>query len=273
MSFEVGSDQSGNRAVGSIAPPLLCPMIGCPQRVPMIEALRSGGSLKLVLLPGLDGTGVLFGPLLSVLPKTLETLVVPLKQEAGLSYTEQAEYVASKLGDERIVLLAESYAGMVAYALVQSKRLNISHLVFVASFLSRPSALSRLAPILPVNVARSSLVPKRLMGALLFGSFSSLELVELFYSALNEVDAQVIRWRVRQVSRLSPPQTKLEVPCTYLGATHDRLVSHRVMKQVEKLCPNLMVKRVPGTHFLLQTNPTPCAEILSNIAQKIDFAG
>ena len=44
--------------------------------------------MKVVLLPGLDGTGILFKPFIEALPKNIETLVVSYprtkKQKYGL---------------------------------------------------------------------------------------------------------------------------------------------------------------------------------------------
>ena len=221
--------------------------------------------MKLALLPGLDGTGVLFEPLLAILPSNIDAKVVPLKQEEGLSYQDQAEYIASIIGEEKVVVLAESYSGMVAHELTKIKSVNIAHIVFVASFLSKPSSFAQFAKLLPVDFVKNGLFPKQLVGKFLFGSFSNEGLVNLFYTALNKVETKVVKWRVGQVSSISGELLKIEVPCTYIQATHDNLVSNSSLEQFEKCCSSLVVKQLDGTHFLLQTNPVQSAEVLSGI--------
>ena len=106
----------------------------------------NGESLKIVLLPGLDGTGILFKPFLKETPTTNDVLVIPLDQIPKTDVIAQAEYVESKLPNQPFVLIAESYSGRVAYELItKSNKCDIVHVVFVASFLSNPSSLSFIA--------------------------------------------------------------------------------------------------------------------------------
>ena len=54
--------------------------------------------MKLVFLPGMDGTGLLFQGLLQHIPKTIDTDVICLNDTPGISYRQQAEHIASALG-------------------------------------------------------------------------------------------------------------------------------------------------------------------------------
>jgi pimeloyl-[acyl-carrier protein] methyl ester esterase len=62
----------------------------------------------LVLLPGLDGTGLLFRRLLSALPNELQAKVVSYPNQA-LDLEQLAAHVLRQLPAQRVVLLAESF--------------------------------------------------------------------------------------------------------------------------------------------------------------------
>ena len=98
--------------------------------------------MKLVLLPGLDGTGLLFEPLLEALPATLRRQVVTSPTDRKLTLHELADHVEGQLPqDEDYVLLAESFSGLVALALVAEKQLQPRGLIFCASFATPPATL------------------------------------------------------------------------------------------------------------------------------------
>jgi surfactin synthase thioesterase subunit len=81
--------------------------------------------MKLVLLPGLDGTGQLFKPLLEALPQSVETLIISYPNDQKLNYKKLYEYVSVRLPDEDYVLVGESFSGYVAYQVALSKRENL----------------------------------------------------------------------------------------------------------------------------------------------------
>ena len=70
---------------------------------------------KLILLPGLDGTGGMFGPLLAVLPAGVDARVIAYPPDQVLTQGQLAGRVADELaGAGAVVLVAESYSGVVA---------------------------------------------------------------------------------------------------------------------------------------------------------------
>ena len=107
--------------------------------------------MKIILLPGLDGTGTLFKPLSDVLPSTIESLVISYPPDEKLSYTELTAYVMDRLPtDEAYVLLGESFSGPIAYEIALRQPRNMHAVIFVASFLTPPQrlvlGLSKLLP-------------------------------------------------------------------------------------------------------------------------------
>jgi hypothetical protein len=61
--------------------------------------------MKIVLLPGLDGTGVLFKPFIEALPSEIDIQVISYPPSAKLNYQELTELVMSQLPKEQFILV------------------------------------------------------------------------------------------------------------------------------------------------------------------------
>jgi pimeloyl-ACP methyl ester carboxylesterase len=73
------------------------------------------GEPSLILLPGLDGTGDLFRPLLDVLPPGIDFLVVAYPADRPLTCDELLPILAEQIPPDRpLVLVAESFSGPLA---------------------------------------------------------------------------------------------------------------------------------------------------------------
>lgn len=140
--------------------------------------------MKVVLIPGLDGTGSLFKPFIETAPAELDVVSVPLLQNSEAGYEDQAKHVIDRISNEPIVLVAESYSGMVAYSMLEMGCSNIRHIIFAASFISVPSRLALVAKHVPVSVLKSRFSPKSIVGKLLFGCHSDPELTRYSMSPL-----------------------------------------------------------------------------------------
>ncbi len=67
--------------------------------------------MTLVLLPGLDGTGLLFGPIVDKLAAGIEPLIVRYPCDVLLGYRELLPLVEEQLPAGPFVLLGESFSG------------------------------------------------------------------------------------------------------------------------------------------------------------------
>lgn len=218
--------------------------------------------MKLILLPGMDGTGMLFEPLLNEIGD-LDTEVIRLPNTGAQDYSSLAEHVARVIGDRECVLLAESYSGGIAEALVTNHNLNIRYIIFVASFLSSPSrVLSRLAAVLPLKalVAIPLLAPIALK-AFLLGWSASPTSIALFRKAMAAVDSRVLSMRLRQIAKYRRAGTTAEIGATYIRPEGDLLVSDR-SREFTAAFPNLRIVEVAGPHFVLQVEPEACAKAI-----------
>ena len=206
----------------------------------------------------MDGTGILFEPLVNLIPDSVEYEVYPLQKFKSATPLEQAHELAKHIGNEEVIIFAESYSGLIAYELCRLKHNNIKHVIFAAAFLECPSFLSKLSILLPLSIIRMKLIPKKLLSYVLFGSFQRADLVNLFYRSLDKVSNNDLRFRLSIISGLSKVTTEIDVPATYICAETDLLVNRNCVKQFEKLFSNLKILELKGGHFIAQSNPEEC---------------
>ncbi|WP_028305322.1 alpha/beta fold hydrolase [Oceanospirillum maris] len=227
--------------------------------------------MKLVLLPGMDGTGILFKPLLDRL-EGVETQVITLPNYGPQDYLSLSRYVADHIGSQECVVLAESFSGGIAEALLSQHDLNIKHVIFVASFLSNPAGvLPYLASVLPLQ--RSSKIPviaPWLERKLLLGASASEETLSLFRCALDAVSGQILKKRLRQIFTYTSSSQLFEVDATYIRAKDDVLVGDRAA-EFNAAFSRLSVVDIAGPHFILQAQPSACCDaIMHTMGHLID---
>ncbi|MBS3799290.1 MULTISPECIES: alpha/beta fold hydrolase [unclassified Pseudoalteromonas] len=219
---------------------------------------------KLILLPGLDGTGKLFEPLVQHLPAHIDYEIYPLNQFSDAKQVDVANEIAERLGNQEVILFAESYSGRIAYALAQNSNLKIKHIIFAASFLQRPSPLSRYAYLTPLTLIKKNIIPVKLLNWALFGNqdHDSI-LTTLFMSTLKGVSNTTLRQRLKNIAQLNGPKQVISVPCTYIQATNDKLVPQHAIYLFQSLCKQLNIEKIEGGHFIAQSSPRKVAEIIN----------
>ena len=95
--------------------------------------------MKLVLLPGMDGTGILFEPFLESLPESISPIVVTYPCDMPLSYAELLQVIEAKLPSaEPFIVLGESFSGPLALRIAASCPPGLKGLVLSASFARNP---------------------------------------------------------------------------------------------------------------------------------------
>lgn len=218
--------------------------------------------MKLVLLPGMDGTGMLFEPLLTELTE-LDVEVIALPSFGAQDYDSLAALVAKLIGERECVVLAESFSGGIAERLVRNEGLNIKHVIFVASFLSCPSRiLSRLTIALPIKFLLGlPLISPLVLKALMLGWSANAKTISLLRKALKSVDSRILNIRIRHIAEYRFAALPSEVGATYIYPTGDLLVGNR-SKEFTAAFPKLNIISVAGPHFVLQAEPVACAQAI-----------
>ncbi|MER2491609.1 alpha/beta fold hydrolase [Catenovulum sediminis] len=224
--------------------------------------------MKVLLIPGMDGTGELFGPLLAELPSDVVSQVICLNDLITQTPIEQAVEIAALLGSEEVIILSESYSGYIAYHLSLLPNLNIKHVIFAASFLENPTWLSHFSKLLPLDFVRSGLIPDIVLSFVLFAQCNDKKLVKLFKASLKSIDNSKLRHRLSVIANLVRPSESMSVPCTYVQANSDYLVSKKSVDVFKELCININVVRANGGHFIVQSNPDYFSKLIKRVIAK-----
>lgn len=222
----------------------------------------------LILLPGMDGTGELFAPLLKELPPWLETRVVRYPPRP-MGYPELLAVVKSALPTDRpYCLLAESFSGPLGIEIAAQAPSHLKKLVLCCTFAKNPRpALATLGPLLPF--VPLSAMPLTLLGRILMGGHFDAGLQSMLTKAMAQVPSDALRTRLRSVLDVDATSClpRISVPTLYLQASSDQVVPKQAGALLLAHKPDVELARLAGPHFLLQTNPASSARTLEQFLQ------
>lgn len=214
--------------------------------------------LKMILLPGMDGTGKLFDPLLETLPPNFEPRVIAYPNEPVKSYDELLPQVQRELPNGYpFLIVAESFSGPLAIKLAAIQPANLEALILCATFAENPlPALNWIHSFVSPLFFRLP-PPRILIRHLLAGANCSKALVDRLLEIARSIKPEVIASRIRLVLTVDETQDlkSCRVPILYLIAKQDRLVSRRYADQVLRLNPQAKCVEIDAPHLLLQTEP------------------
>lgn len=216
--------------------------------------------LQIILLPGLDGTGLLFKPFLATQPERFASSVITYPATQVLTYGELESLVRPQLpADEPFLLVAESYSGPLALKLAHLNPANLLGVVLVASFAKAPVPLwmGMLAHVSPYSLLERLPLKSGLATRLLLGKDAPLSLKQLLNQALQNVPLPILSSRIHAVVTTDETTALLAIkkPILYLHATNDWLVRLPCMKWIQRWQPTLAIEHIPGPHLILQCNP------------------
>lgn len=227
---------------------------------------RSIKGPDIVLLPGLDGTGILFRPLLAALPETVQAKVITYPEKQKLSLSEHARWVIRQLPEEKVVLLAESFSGLVALTLLAEAASRISTVIFVGAFAEPPRPLLLKLPLVSRAASLARAAPSFLLRRYCLGNDATVAQLNLLRKALAAVAPEVLAHRLALVgTRHSFGKAPFTVPCHYLQATEDRLVPDTSASWFAQRFEKFELERLEGPHFLLQMRPRESTRAIGEI--------
>lgn len=217
----------------------------------------------MVLLPGMDGTGLLFAPFLRELGKGITPIVVTYPTDRFLDYSALDAHVRKRLPAEKpFFLLGESFSGPVAISIAANAPRNLAGLILCASFAKSPRPLmARLKPLITMLPGLNS---PTLAACALLGASSTTDLRQQLAAALTMVSPQVLRARLRAILEVNVTHAlnKVRVPILYLRATCDKLVPRTAGDLIASLKPTQIVG-VDAPHMLLQAAPQSAATVVT----------
>lgn len=225
--------------------------------------------MRLVLLPGLNGSSNLFAPLLDAL-RDVDCQPLALPDQGPQDYASLTDRLLAELGHAPFVLLGESFSGPLAFRLALRKPEGLRAVIFAATFLTRPSpflALFRHMPMPPALVTHAPI-----LRALCLGRDVEDAVLRRVQEEIRGLDQALLRARLGSLAGLRAVQGRLAVPALQLWPQQDRLVAARAGGSLAAHCDDLRQVRLDGPHFILQARPHACAQairtFLADIAQQ-----
>ncbi|MCB9602255.1 MAG: alpha/beta fold hydrolase [Sandaracinus sp.] len=219
--------------------------------------------MNTLLLPGMDGTGTLFGRFASCLDPRWVPHVVSYSRDEPSSYDELLDRVPLPSG--RFVLIAESFSGPLAIRLAARHPERVGALVLVATFVTNPSRLAAWGrPWLRDAAFRMRLPDVALRFGLLGFDASEEELVAV-REAIETIAPHVLAKRLREIVAVDVREAfrGLLVPTLYVAGRRDRLVGRRARAEIGALRPEVSVVELDAPHLVLQRKPRESASAIS----------
>jgi pimeloyl-[acyl-carrier protein] methyl ester esterase len=224
----------------------------------------------IVFLPGLDGTGLSFGPFGRVLPPDVSVEVVRYPVDRLLSFKQTVVWARDWIGQgrEEVVILAESFSGPVAIELISSGQIKARCLILCATFARSPRpVLLRILGCLPLARLIRLALPPCLLKHFIAGSEEVATLfIDLWQSIKALVPARVLVHRLKTISRVDVRErlTQLAIPCLYIQAAGDRTVPASCLLDFTRAVTDLRVACLQGPHFILQAKPLESLAVIED---------
>jgi pimeloyl-[acyl-carrier protein] methyl ester esterase len=224
----------------------------------------SNKQTKLVLLPGIDGTGKMFGPLIEQIPEGQDYQVIAYPTDKNYSYLELKEYVLAQLpADGAFYIVAESFAGPLSLMLSQSLADRLKGLVLVATFLTNPRPVLGTLTRPFIRDWMMGMKPNKLLARFFVVGFDIPDEMLVRALAFHEtVPPSVVRHRLFQVFDVDVRSIYKEcpVPVLHLYGKKDRLLLQGCARQMRRIRPDVPSIGIDGPHYLLQARPEQCMQ-------------
>jgi pimeloyl-ACP methyl ester carboxylesterase len=227
----------------------------------------------LVLLPGLDGTGDFFQPLLESFGETVRTRVVRYPVDGAYDYATCQELARAALpADGPYVLLGESFSGPIAIALAAEAPKGLVGIILCVTFASNPrprlAFVRPLLPHIPYHGTKSSVSLSRF---LVLGRWITPGIRELHLQILVKVPPKTMRARHPAVADCDVREAlgRVRVPILCLVAQHDRLIPRSAARAIQQRAPAARVVELDAPHCLLQCVPGMAAQEIREFLQRL----
>jgi pimeloyl-ACP methyl ester carboxylesterase len=217
---------------------------------------------ELVLLPGMDGTGVFFEPLIKSLDGKVKTRSVSYPLDQSLGYNELLPYVTSCFPKEKpFIILGESFSGPLAVMAASERPANLKAIILVATFVKSPMPqwVSRLKRFLrgPLLDMR----PRWLLINLGLGRDCPPETRKWIHEKLPRLKREILATRIEAMLDVNVREAlkKTNVPVLYIAASRDWVVPRKCLDAVWICRPDVEIKVLDGPHPILQCRPEDSA--------------
>lgn len=225
---------------------------------------------RLVLLPGMDGTGDLFAPFVQAIESHALTTVVRYSSPERRTYPECLAVARQCLPEnEPYILVGESFSGPIAVWLAAESPSGLRGIVLVGSFVTSPTrTLTKLAPF--VRMLPTHMLLGWMRDFALLGAWATPERSAQLSRVMTKVSPAATRTRLREIGTVdaSAALAGIRVRILYLRATHDRLVPRSAAELIVSYAPHTRMVELNAPHMLLQCAPIECATAILQFARE-----
>lgn len=215
-------------------------------------------------MPGLDGTGKLYAPLVPYLePHFALTFVTYPDLDSFEDYILCAQNQLPAEPD--FSLLAESFSGPVAMSLMVQQPGEIGPSILASTFARSPLAtLTRMASSVPGHIFSIGALNDFCMDVYASDEEDNSETQPLPLNVTEQIDGALLKHRISVFSRIdvSALLPNIQTPILHLHGRRDRIVSENDAQMIENNLPNVERVDIDAPHLLLQTQPQQCSELI-----------
>lgn len=219
---------------------------------------------KLILLPGMDGTGELFSEFIAALPETFEVATVRYPTGQHLPYLELENLVrAACPASGPFMLLAESFSTPLALKYAAENPTHLQGVVLCAGFASSPlRGWRRYLALFVAPLVFHLRMPGLAAKYWLVGRDAPPPLLKALWVAISAVQPKVLAARLREVLACDVLEEarRVAVPILYIRAKQDRLIGASCLEKLIRIAPQMVLTTIEGPHLLLQREPQQSAE-------------
>jgi pimeloyl-ACP methyl ester carboxylesterase len=227
------------------------------------------------LLPGLDGTGILFRRFIQAIGARVDTQIVAYPTDQPMNYGELEARVRQALPKDRpYVVLGESFSGPIAIRLGADPPAGLTGLILCVTFAKNPYPLfgwsGALVRTFPVHA-----LPDWVRAPFLWGAAATERAQLESELATAVVGHKVLRHRVASVLGVDDTISlgNIRMPTLVLQASHDRVVPRTATEHIMRTLPTAELVQIHGPHMLLQIRAAECARAVERFMQKLQLGG
>jgi pimeloyl-[acyl-carrier protein] methyl ester esterase len=225
----------------------------------------------LVLLPGLDGTGILFSQFVEAIGPCVETRIVAYPADQPLGYAELEALVRAELPRDRpYVVLGESFSGPIAIRLAAERPAGLAGLILCVTFAKNPYPLLGWAAPWTGSLPLTAL-PAWVRAPFMWGASATERAQQESQLATAAVSESVLRHRIAAVLAVDETNSlaRVRIPALVLQASDDRVVPVTATEHILRTLPEAEHVEIRGPHMLLQIRAAECAAAVSRFLQKL----
>jgi pimeloyl-[acyl-carrier protein] methyl ester esterase len=226
----------------------------------------------LVLLPGMEGSSLLFQPLIDSAPADVRLVPVSYPSGEQNGYDELLPMVLAALPvGVDFYVLGWSFSGPMALMVATRRPPGLRGIVLASSFVRRPVPLPRWMRHL-ARPALFRLYPRTYQVKALLSGTDVRGLRHLVAEAHRLAGPAALACRARAAMAVDAREllSSCGVPVLYIRALADRLIAGHHADDVRALLPHVRIEDIPGPHMALVINPSLSWAALTRFIDEVE---